>query len=492
MKLKNMLKENMLKENPDSINAGDMYAYYRTPGAHAFGFYNGKVYIGDEGRTHYQIKVDLLYRGEKFTPDEWKKFPNDRSKYKHSGRLWMREKLISFWNYPVENQIKNIISKLEKAVGTKMWNNGWRIEIIDKGGKIYRPTKKQQGERGWGVGKELGKDKDVRLIPLEDYQGSQKQGGKELSHQKSPLLKKQKKVPMGVGSRKKVKGALPGETPAATRDRIRKGLGDGVIKLKDLLLEKTFKIGADVNYVYKAGGFEKFIKAFERNKDEFPEIDKIRIGAGFILGTIESNELKSMDAKKADLVNPVNIFCGAMNEGSYYMPKDKIICISFNRQVLSMYADKSVDRIPQNQLKGFNNEITEHRIKTSISHELSHWISDSLYNSHIGRIINRAQELGSGDILKLGKKDVNMTYFEIDAQIHGIKALKSKFKKEWDQFTLRNIFEKYTALNATAGNLYRTYGQDILDIWQKLLLTRMAREKLLGKNMRKFVQGSDL
>ena len=265
-----------------------------------------------------------------------------------------------------------------------------------------------------------------------------------------------------------------------------------MIKLTDLLLEKTFKIGADVNYVYKAGGFEKFIKAFNNNMNEFPGDEKFRRDSNYYFGEIMSDELKSMDAKKANLVNPVKILCGAMKEGSFYMPNDKLIYISFNHQVLSMYANKLAHTVPPKQMKGFNNEITEHRIKTSISHELSHWISDSLYNSHIGKIIHRAQELGSGDILKLGKKDVNMTYFEIDAQIHGIKALKSKFKKEWDQFTLRDIFEKYTALNATAVNLYRKYGQDISDIWQKLLLTRMAREKLLGKNMRKFVQGSDL
>ena len=137
-------------------------------------------------------------------------------------------------------------------------------------------------------------------------------------------------------------------------------------------------------------------------------------------------------------------------------------------------------------------EITEERIKSAISHELSHCISDSLYNNHIGRILKRADELNNADIVKMGKKNVNMTYFEIDAQIHAIKELKRKHKMKWDRLLLIDIFEMYTSLYFIASTLYKNYGQDILDIWQKMLLKRMIREKLLGKNMRNFVKGEDL
>ena len=265
-----------------------------------------------------------------------------------------------------------------------------------------------------------------------------------------------------------------------------------MIKLKDLLLEKTFKITADVNYVYKVGGFDKFLKAFKKDKNNFPGSDKIYQGKDIVFRVLHSNELKSMDAKKADLVNSVTILCGTFRNGSYYIPKDKQISISLDHNVLKIYAKETEKFLSPDQIKFFNNEITEHRIKATISHELSHWISDSLYNTHIGRIIHRAEELNSDDVMRLGKKDVNMTYFEIDAQIHGIKAVKSKFRKEWDQFTLYDVFEKYTGLHSNANNLYQRYGQDILDIWQKMLLKRMAREKLLGKNMRNFVKGPKL
>jgi hypothetical protein len=264
-----------------------------------------------------------------------------------------------------------------------------------------------------------------------------------------------------------------------------------MIKLKDLLLEKTFKITADVNYVYKVGGFEKFLKEFKKDKNNFPSANRIRHGEDILFTIIDSDKLKTIDAKKANLANPVIISCGVFDKGSFYIPGEKQLSISFHHPVLSIYANRTEDTLPPSQLKRFNNEITEHRIKAAISHELSHWISDSLYNTHIGKLIQRAEELKSDDIMKLDKKDVNMTYFEVDAQIHGIKELKRKFKSKWDDFTLYDIFEKYPSLNSIASHLYQ-YGQDILNIWQKMLLKRMAREKLLGKNMRNFVKGSEL
>jgi hypothetical protein len=229
-----MKLKNLLKENPDRIRTAKVSTVYNDNDAYAFGFYKNKAYIGDPSNTHYQIRDDLLDRGE-ITDHEYDEFPDDRKKFKQTGRLWTKLKIISFWNYPTQKQIKNIISKLEKASGLKMWNNGWSIEVIDKGGKFYRPTKKDQGAAGWGVYDET--PGNVKIVPLEDYAGSQKQVGKELSHQKSPVLKKKKEIPMGLGSKKQVKGAKKGETPAAARHRLRKGLGDGIIKLKDLIKE---------------------------------------------------------------------------------------------------------------------------------------------------------------------------------------------------------------------------------------------------------------
>jgi len=58
--------------------------------------------------------------------------------------------------------------------------------------------------------------------------------------------------------------------------------------------------------------------------------------------------------------------------------------------------------------------------------------------------------------------------------------------------TLTDIAFKYTSLKSIVRDLYIHYGKEILDIWQKNLIKRMAREKLLGKNMKHFFNIGEL
>jgi len=141
---------------------------------------------------------------------------------------------------------------------------------------------------------------------------------------------------------------------------------------------------------------------------------------------------------------------------------------------------------PVSDYELFLNEITEHKLKATIAHELSHWISDSLYNSQIKKTINLAIKLDKHIKEVLRVEDVNMSYFEIDAQIHGIKQIKRKKNKYWDTYTLTDLFFMYPPLRATTTVLYNKYSKEVLDIWLKNLITRMNRENLLGKNMKKF------
>jgi len=231
-----MKLKKLLRENPDGVYVGNTRLSYTEGDAHAFGIHKGKAYFSDPGGVHFAIRDHLLDRGE-IKEKDYDDFPYLRGDYKYPGRLWAEDKVISFWEFPKQNQIKSIISKLERGSGLKIWNNGWQVEVIDKGGKIYRPDSREDDPRepSWDAYDVQG---DLMLIPIEKYEGSQKQRGKEISHMKSPLLKKgRREVPMGMGSKKKVKGQRKGETPAAARHRIRKGLGDGTIKLGELLLE---------------------------------------------------------------------------------------------------------------------------------------------------------------------------------------------------------------------------------------------------------------
>lgn len=257
--------------------------------------------------------------------------------------------------------------------------------------------------------------------------------------------------------------------------------------LKSLLKEKTFEITKDVDYIYKNGKFQDFIKKYSAG--EFPNKSEILSEIDVEFGRIESIKLPSSDAKQASLKKPVIIICGIFRSGNYYYPGLDKIQVSLQKPALGVLYDWNSYQLTPSQQKTIHNEITESRIKSSISHELSHWLDDVNHNSQVTKLSSKANELGKADVLKLGKEDVNLTYFEIDAQIHGIKAIHTVNKKKWDKMTLDDLFDMYTPLRTIFGKVYNKYGKDVTDIWQKTLIKRLDREGLLGKNMRKFVKG---
>lgn len=258
------------------------------------------------------------------------------------------------------------------------------------------------------------------------------------------------------------------------------------MRLKQYLTEKTFDIDRDVDHIYKKG-FKKFIDNFQKTGD-------IQVGLGskkqLVTYQMESGKLKEEECKAAHALHPIMIFCGiSPTGGSYYQIGGNHIWISLQKDVIQMTqraATKGVPAwgtVPQRLRKSFKAELTEGRLKATIYHELSHWLNDTLHNYNITNIVNLAMELGNPSMKMLGKKTVDMTHFEIDAQIHGIKQIKRTYKDEWDSYTFDDILDLYPSLRATADSVYN-YGKDVLGIWAKAILKRMAREKLLGKSMR--------
>jgi hypothetical protein len=254
-----------------------------------------------------------------------------------------------------------------------------------------------------------------------------------------------------------------------------------VKSMKDYrLYEKTFSIGKDVDFIYKIG-FKKVIDDFQ-SEGILPPYD--------IYLETDSSQLKSKDCVQAHRNNPVNIYGGTQGLGSYYSSKDKVISISINFDAVKYYPKKHL--MTPNSLKAIDKEISEIAVKETIYHELSHWISDSLYNTYIGNLVARAKNISEDDpnwkekikkIMSMGKVNVNMTHFEIDAQIHAIKQAKRMLKKEWDEMTFLDLFYEYNSLRAIAKILYKI-GEDVYREWFKDLVKRMNREGLLGKNMR--------
>lgn len=251
------------------------------------------------------------------------------------------------------------------------------------------------------------------------------------------------------------------------------------------LKEKIFNIDKDVNYIYDKA-FKKIIDDFN-NHQIIPEIKEYT--------RIQSSELKTEECKEAHDKYSIEIICGSFKENSkaYFYKGQERIVISIHASFIRKLQFFPIDGMSIENKKIFQNELSEHRIKASIYHELSHWISDANYKSYLHVLIAKTRKISILDpdrdkkvkkIMYLGKPNVNMTHYEIDAQIHAIKQIKSSHKKDWGSLTLSDLFFKYSPLNGVAQELYNM-GEDIYKAWVKDLIKRMNREGLLGSNMKK-------
>jgi hypothetical protein len=176
------LKNFKLFETPDSvvIDGVEICKYNKDNNNFAFGYIDGKMLIGN---THEEISNDL-------NVDE-----QNRDYFLYSGRIWLNEKVISFWDYPKDNNaLKKVIIDLEKKLNQLseykyliIWNDtDFKIEILEEGEFIdYRGLKRYTKES---------------LIPLKDYKGSEELSDEEKSIEHIDTTYKHK-VPYGFGSK---------------------------------------------------------------------------------------------------------------------------------------------------------------------------------------------------------------------------------------------------------------------------------------------------
>ena len=249
--------------------------------------------------------------------------------------------------------------------------------------------------------------------------------------------------------------------------------------------ESLFSIESDIDMIVERSGMGKFYEDIARG--ERPYYDEM-VGNGEIVFLImESSELRSADAVRAHSVNPVHILIGFPKGDvqSQYSPLDRFVLVSPNRKLFrALYLDdrSNLDSVER---KIYDKEFRIERFRQTLAHELSHWISDSLYGSHIKGLIDRANKLGRADYMKLRKHDVNMTYFEIDALVHGIKELRRGYTlEEWDALTFGDLMGLYSSMGVIESRLRENYGEEVSLIWQRSMVKRMDREGLLGRGMR--------
>jgi len=123
---------------------------------------------------------------------------------------------------------------------------------------------------------------------------------------------------------------------------------------------------------------------------------------------------------------------------------------------------------------------TERFMKTTIYHELSHWLSDTLHNNHLTKGVDQAIKKKGSVSQHYKTSDMIFSKIEMDAYINGLAYLKKLIgQKEWDIYKFNTIFSIYPALQT----IIHDSNKNAIVMFKKNLYKRMHREGLLGKNM---------
>ena len=248
------------------------------------------------------------------------------------------------------------------------------------------------------------------------------------------------------------------------------------MKSSEIILESTFNIGKDVDMLY-ALLFKDTVRQIHNGTWDGELKDII---------SLSTANLSSLKARKAHKLNPMLIITTHENE---YNPGNNFISIALGKGALQLIKDegsfeKAIEflknmGVPE-QVQKFKRDLTPSRVKGSIYHELSHWLDDTFHNNHLRDKISRAPA-SDGKSLSQGEANVGLTKYEINAQIHSIKQLKRDYAAKWDLLSFQDLINLHTSLMQISQNLSDT---DLIR-WKRMILSRMAREGLVGNQMQR-------
>ena len=153
-------KNNLIKESPDKIITNEYELGWSN--------YDARPFMMTVNNNHTEVTELIL------GPEGWAhldlSYPDDVA---YAGRLWINSKVMSFWVYPNVELFKNFIEKLEKELNTKIFNNGWKIEVIETEGEIKRrDVKKSSFDYFFGT-RDVKYSRNYKIIPIEKYVGSE-------------------------------------------------------------------------------------------------------------------------------------------------------------------------------------------------------------------------------------------------------------------------------------------------------------------------------
>ena len=171
------IKEYKLFENPNYIKYKEKKVEHTAENNVTFGYFDNKFEFiindfGDVAFTHLNLmrNVNDVYN---------RNYRNYRTE--KSGRLFVDDKIISFWHFPKDNnELKAVCDDIKLSVGIDCWNDEWKIELNLNNSDAY------DKDTGYWTGYS-----ETAFIPIKDYISSDNRSEEELksTHTDSPMKK---------------------------------------------------------------------------------------------------------------------------------------------------------------------------------------------------------------------------------------------------------------------------------------------------------------
>lgn len=258
----------------------------------------------------------------------------------------------------------------------------------------------------------------------------------------------------------------------------KKLLPDFDSKLKSIfnefyISEALHRITEDVNLLWNKL-VKPLVVEYTSNPNEV--YSKVKSGNTVPSFTTDSSVLQSVICQEAHQKNPIPILSGHFRQDNLYDVKQRNIqlCLPYNA-ILALEENGLNDKENVASYYRIEEMFSEELLKEMITHELAHWIDDSVYGgklTHFNK--NNKREI----------TDRALVYPEINAIVNGLAVFKSKFSQtEWDDMST----PKLILLNRGLWTLFQNHVKHLsvynLFIWEKTFFSRLAREGLLGKSM---------
>lgn len=249
------------------------------------------------------------------------------------------------------------------------------------------------------------------------------------------------------------------------------------------LKEKLHDIRQDVDFIYN-NSFKELVDDIAN--DQLRDIEDYCLSNSTDIRIFKSSQLKTKDCRKANEITPISIYCGIYDSSFYSFGKEKEIKISINSDALDYFINKINIPNTKSFFRRLKNQVNENRMKASIAHELTHWIDDSIYKLFYNIVGDEIDPSKRDELLSFRSGLMDTTYYEIQAQIHGVQEIKNSYSiEEWNKLSVNDLFELYPPLADVIDKVYRSFNKEIAHSWIKAFLKRLNREHLLGKNMTK-------